>query len=375
MTNEAFQNKLQQLCQEYVKRLPDDIHRLKDFLAEIEADSSAEDPRQGLKQLAHKLSGTGGSFGFPSISEAGRDLEEALLDDLQFPVAPLTKKTQILIDACLAATEEKIDSENSFFTESEENNNLPLLLIVDDDQSMRQLLTALFGEYARIMQAESAQQAHNIILEHEPDLVLLDDKLNGSMSGSQLLNVLSSSGRLQDIPVIMLTSNASPDNVMQVLMEGASDYIIKPFSPTELVLKVRERLLQLNYHILVVDDDEAVCKMLQHKFQSVGCKVSCRTNGEEAWELLLQQKFSLVLLDRMMPGYDGFSLLQMMQNADGMKDTPVVFLTARHYGADVLEGLHGGAADYITKPFNPDEVVARCLRLIKVTDSNKQTAL
>lgn len=371
MNDEALQNKLHQLQQEYLQRLAEDISSLDSLLEKVQEHHTDLPSRKELQQIAHKLSGSGGIFGFQPISEAGRELEEALIDNPHLPVEILTEKTQALMHACADALDTQNELPERFLSEIEQDENLPLLLIVDDDRSMRRLLNALFGEYARIMQAETAQEAHNIIMLHEPDLVMMDDKLSGSMSGSQLLNVLNSSGRSQEIPIIMLTSNASPDNVLQALMQGASDYIIKPFSPDELAQKIRERLVQLNYHILIADDDDAVLKMLQHKFQSVGCKVSCTPNGEDAWELMNQKTFSLVLLDRMMPGYDGFSLLQMMNNSDKLKDTPVVFLTARHYGADVMEGLRGGAADYIIKPFNPDEVVTRCLQLIKKNDRKK----
>jgi len=78
-----------------------------------------------------------------------------------------------------------------------------------------------------------------------------------------------------------------------------------------------------------------------------------------------------VLLDRMMPGFDGMTLLRKMKATDSLSGIPVIFLTARHYGADVLEGLDSGAADYISKPFNPDEVVTRCLRILETLDRKK----
>jgi DNA-binding response OmpR family regulator len=80
--------------------------------------------------------------------------------------------------------------------------------------------------------------------------------------------------------------------------------------------------------------------------------------------MLQDQQFALVILDRMMPGFDGMTVLRMMRKTEKLASTPVVFLTARHYGADVLDGLNTGAADYIVKPFDPDEVVARCVRLL-----------
>jgi CheY-like chemotaxis protein/HPt (histidine-containing phosphotransfer) domain-containing protein len=121
--------------------------------------------------------------------------------------------------------------------------------------------------------------------------------------------------------------------------------------------------------VLVVDDDEDVRELLAHKLRRAGCQVSCAEDGAKAWRLLQMQTYSLVVLDQMMPGHDGMSLLRMMKTHPAAAHTPVVFLTARDLSTDVLEGLNTGAADYITKPFNSDEVVTRCTRLLRPTQS------
>ena len=151
---------------------------------------------------------------------------------------------------------------------------------------------------------------------------------------------------------------------MRGLMAGASDYVVKPFEPKSLAKVVRARLKRQGSTILIADDDDAVRELLEHKFSTAGCKVASAADGAQAWAMLQDQEFALVVLDRMMPGYDGMTLLRMMRLNQKLSSTPVVFLTARHYGADVLDGLNTGAADYIIKPFDPDEVVARCVRLL-----------
>ena len=120
-----------------------------------------------------------------------------------------------------------------------------------------------------------------------------------------------------------------------------------------------------SWTILVVDDDEDVRELLAHKLRRAGCQVMCAQDGTQAWYMLQMKTFSLVVLDQMMPGHDGMSLLRMMKTHPVAAQTPVVFLTARDLSADVLEGLNTGAADYITKPFNSDEVVTRCTRLLR----------
>lgn len=105
--------------------------------------------------------------------------------------------------------------------------------------------------------------------------------------------------------------------------------------------------------------------LLHHKLGGAGCDVVTVGDCQEAWDLLERESFSLVLLDRMMPDLDGAVLLRMMHGDAMIARTPVIFLTARRSPSDVVDGLLTGAADYITKPFDPDELVKRCMALIK----------
>jgi DNA-binding response OmpR family regulator len=115
----------------------------------------------------------------------------------------------------------------------------------------------------------------------------------------------------------------------------------------------------------VADDDEAVRELVAHKLAQAGCQVVCAADGAQAWHALQTQAFELAVLDLMMPGHDGMSLLRMMQAHPDMACTPVVILSARDLSSDVLAGLDTGAADYITKPFHSDELVSRCKRLLR----------
>jgi two-component system, OmpR family, KDP operon response regulator KdpE len=108
--------------------------------------------------------------------------------------------------------------------------------------------------------------------------------------------------------------------------------------------------------ILVVDDEPAITRLVRTKLESVGHTVIRATHGEEALELLQEQQPDLVVLDLMMPGIDGFETLRRIR---ATSTVPVIILTARANDVDKLRGLEGGADDYLTKPFNPDELAAR----------------
>jgi two-component system KDP operon response regulator KdpE len=108
--------------------------------------------------------------------------------------------------------------------------------------------------------------------------------------------------------------------------------------------------------ILVVDDEPPIVRLVRATLQAAGFAVVTAARGEEALPLVEDERPDLVVLDLMMPGMDGFETLRRLR---AESQVPVIMLTARAGDADKLRGLQGGADDYVTKPFNPDELVAR----------------
>ena len=107
--------------------------------------------------------------------------------------------------------------------------------------------------------------------------------------------------------------------------------------------------------ILIVEDDEHIGQMLQASLSIVHYESDLCGNGDEALDLLLSGRYDLALLDVMLPGMDGFDIMKRAQNST----TPVIFLTARQDVADKVKGLRLGAEDYIVKPFETVELLAR----------------
>jgi len=117
--------------------------------------------------------------------------------------------------------------------------------------------------------------------------------------------------------------------------------------------------------ILVVDDEPAIVRLVRAKLHADGYGVLTATTGEEALRLVEAERPDLMILDVMMPGMDGYETLR---RARGSSRIPVIMLTARVGDADKLKGLHGGADDFVTKPFNPDELSARVAAVLRRTD-------
>ncbi|PJJ61686.1 MtrAB system response regulator MtrA [Compostimonas suwonensis] len=112
----------------------------------------------------------------------------------------------------------------------------------------------------------------------------------------------------------------------------------------------------MNSRILVVDDDTALAEMIGIVLQAEGFETSFCADGTGALEAFRESKPELVLLDLMLPGIDGIEVCRRIRAESG---TPIIMLTAKTDTADVVRGLESGADDYIVKPFNPKELVAR----------------
>jgi two-component system KDP operon response regulator KdpE len=117
--------------------------------------------------------------------------------------------------------------------------------------------------------------------------------------------------------------------------------------------------------ILVVDDEPPIVRLVKAKLQVDGFAVMTAGRGEDALPIVEHDRPDLVILDLMMPGMDGFETLRHIREHSRV---PVIFLTARAGDADKLRGLQSGADDYITKPFNPDELVARVTAVLRRAD-------
>jgi two-component system KDP operon response regulator KdpE len=114
--------------------------------------------------------------------------------------------------------------------------------------------------------------------------------------------------------------------------------------------------------ILIVDDEPAIVRLVRVKLESDGYAVLTASRGEEALRMLQVDHPDLVILDLMMPDMDGTETLRRIRSRSQL---PVIMLTALGSDREKVKGLEGGADDFVTKPFNPDELVARVAAVLR----------
>jgi DNA-binding response OmpR family regulator len=121
--------------------------------------------------------------------------------------------------------------------------------------------------------------------------------------------------------------------------------------------------------ILAIDDEEDILELIRYNLEKEGFKLECAETGESGLRKANAENFDLILLDLMLPGIDGLEATRRLKNNPQTKSIPIIMLTAKGEEADIVVGLELGADDYITKPFSPNELVARVRTVLRRSES------
>ncbi len=111
--------------------------------------------------------------------------------------------------------------------------------------------------------------------------------------------------------------------------------------------------------ILIVDDEKDLVELVKYHIEKGGYKALVAGSGGEALDLAAKQNPALIILDIMLPGFDGYEVCRILKRNENTKNIPVIMLTAKMQEEDTLTGLKAGADDYLTKPFSPKILMAR----------------
>jgi two-component system response regulator CpxR len=124
--------------------------------------------------------------------------------------------------------------------------------------------------------------------------------------------------------------------------------------------------------VLIVDDDVQLCRLLEERLSTEGFTIEAVHDGPRGLEKALSMEYALVVLDLMLPGMGGLDVLRRLRK---QSPVPVLILTARGEDAERIQGLELGADDYVPKPFNPRELIARIRAILRRTGRAEATAV
>ena len=191
--------------------------------AKKEMEIHGEKARKAIRRISHSLRGSGGTYGFPAISEAAAIVEEASESNLAKSLDALLQLLNRII--------------------SEHQTSPTKILLIDDDPDIQLIARhALKGEKAvKLTTVSSGKEAMSALKVEPPDIILTDQMLE-DIKGDDLLNMIRSNPELRDIPVIFLTSKNRPEHIKYFTDMGAKGVITKPFDPLNLFSQIKRIL-------------------------------------------------------------------------------------------------------------------------------------
>jgi two-component system OmpR family response regulator len=248
------------------------------------------------------------------------------------------------------------------------------IVLVEDDDAIRHLVKMALetiGDH-EVLAFSSGAQAIEEASRFEPDLLLLDVSMP-EMDGPQTLFALRQQPGLIRVPIVFLTANTQGKDVARYREIGAADVIAKPFNPVHLCERVAAVLsnapdepvvLQSRGSALIVEDDPSIRFLLDFILVQQGYRVIEAHDGDSGLQAISDGPITdIVILDIKLPGSDGLQLLERLRSMERWNGVPVMMLSAEGDESSVARALSAGANDYLIKPFDPTELLARLIRL------------
>lgn len=260
------------------------------------------------------------------------------------------------------------------------------ILIVDDQPANVKLLaTYLKTEGYALVSAFDGEQALQAISEQPPDLVLLDVMMPG-LNGYQVVERIKADPDTAHIPVVLVTALDSTLDRVRGLDAGADEFLSKPVNRTELQARVRsllklkqaqdalrhrgQILAELRGHgqdaqpdleptVLLLEEDPRLVQQLTTVLGHEGYRVLHASGAEEAKALLQQYQPALILLDVLLRDVSGLRFMEQLKQDPLRREIPVIIITALQDMETKVRSIESGAEDYLIKPVEPQEMIAR----------------
>lgn len=366
---------LDKLRRSYVEHLPDRIQELEDLLNKVKADPSDEVSMYSFYSLVHKISGSGTTFGLPDLSSVCAIMEariKARLDASE-PVAEAelaefdTELASVKEIAAKALEEDAAEADEAAEKEAEAAPR-PFLVLADDSVFLRQRFAITLREAGyQVEEAGNGREAIEIAQRCRPALILMDVMMP-EMNGLEAARRIRANPDLRDVPIVMLTTQGTVEDVRRALAVGIDDYITKPTEPDYVVKRVRACLDKtaesgpkavVRGRVLLVDDAVLLRRKTAAVLREAGYAVEEADNGELALKSARVLRPDLILMDMIMPDMTGLEAMAEIRQIPGMEDVPFIMITTEGTAEDVRNALDQGIMDYLTKPVDPVVVLGR----------------
>ena len=372
--------KLRQLQDQYIAQLPSNIDAINNaWLRTLnENDTEALDL---LRQLAHNLTGSAGTFGFPDISVEARHIESdlrQLVDPLN--LTDLTKKTianRLQHIVALAKRRPNKLKTNPLVEQELDSNssrlNRLIYVIEDDDLLAKEIVSQLSHFNYEAQAFPSTAAALIAIHKRAPSAMIVDVQLTeGDLAGPAFAKLFNELSNVR-VPSIFISSRDDWQARLAAVQANGSAYLTKPIDFNDLF----ERLEQLTtkqtpepFKVLIVDDMEVLAEHYATVLRESGMRVETISDVDDLLEKVSDFKPELILMDIHMPQCSGLDAAKVMRQKDELLGVPIIFLSTESDPLQRLLAMELGGDDFLQKPVTDERLLAsvrtRALRFRKL---------
>ncbi|AKU92044.1 response regulator [Vulgatibacter incomptus] len=354
-----FAQTLEELREKYRAELPRRLTELRSLL-DLAQDHPGDFRAIGeVRELAHQLRGTAGSYGFLQVGEEAGRIEGLAMAALE---------QGALSDSALRAASQALDLAEQGIQAVPHSfhapfNALARVLVVDDDLRFLALIREMGrSQLVDVIGVPSAAEAVRVAKSGRIDAAILDAHLAPGEDAYELGRALRALPGKENLPFSIVSVDAGMENRVAAAHSGASLFLTKPLSSQQLESAIRQMMAQRRRglpQILIVDDDPDFASHLQGLLEAERMAVHTVHDVPAMLERLTESRPDLLLLDMELPGMSGMDACRLVRMTPDMQDLPILFLTAHTEISARIEAFEAGADDYLAKPVIPQEILTR----------------
>ncbi|MFH1073621.1 MAG: response regulator [Candidatus Firestonebacteria bacterium] len=268
------------------------------------------------------------------------------------------------------------DSENLLHDQVKQKKKI---IVIEDDSTVSETMSILLESqgYEPAIFSSTSNIVENVV--KEKPFLLMIDLLMGETDGIEIIRQLKDNPLTMDIPVVVVSSIDIYEHRKKCLLAGATEYYVGSFSSESFLSELQNNIMKYEMaetqryaKILVADDDYDLARITMDNVKVEGFEVIYAKDGEEAVKLTYKEMPDLILLDINMPRKDGYQAFREIKSDILLTTIPIIMLTAKAKTREKILGLNLGADDYITKPYDLDELIARVKMVLRRTTSNRE---
>ncbi|NNJ10305.1 response regulator [Chloroflexales bacterium ZM16-3] len=360
---QSFSARFEELRQSYVIQLAEKSAQMAGDWEKVEAGSATPTLLEDIQRVAHNLAGTGSTFGFPQVSSIAHAIEVALrqlsageggtsliaevrdlVRGLQqissggpelVPVGPDTSPPTVVAITCVSF----------LFTDADEGESLAAQV-------------ANFGYETNVF--THIDELLPAVQDSPPDALVLDMAFLEHAEPRVAIDRLRHM-RATTVPLIVIAQRSDFDARLHAVRAGGGAYFVRPVDIGTLIDQldqITERQRSDPYRVLIVDDSQILADTYATFLRVAGMQVTVITDPTVVSGMLHDLQPDLILMDMYMPGCEGRELAAVLRQQPELHSIPIVFLSAETDRLTQLSALHEGGDDFLTKPIDPDHLVA-----------------